>query len=158
MAGRKPTPTKLRMLRGNPGRRPLNEREPKPRADRMPPCPKHLDRIARSEWRRTGRELRKLGLLTVVDRAAFAAYCQSYSTWIQAQEAIAKHGMLVKAPSGYPMVSPYVSIANQALKQMRAFLAEFGMTPSARSRVQVADPEEPDPFAEYLSRRGRRGA
>ena len=51
--GRKPTPTTLKELKGNPGRRPLNEAEPKPAA-RLPSPPAHLSRSARREWRRAG--------------------------------------------------------------------------------------------------------
>src|SRR5690606_26210093 len=104
--GRKPTPTHLKVLRGNPGKRPLpaNEPQPKPKA---PPCPAHLDAEAKREWRRMVKELEPLGLLTKIDRAALAAYCQAWSRWVQAEEMIRKTGMIVKAPNtGFPIQNP----------------------------------------------------
>jgi phage terminase small subunit len=46
-----------------------------------------------------------------------------------------------------------VQVANGALKQMRAFLVEFGLTPASRSRVTVTTPEEKDPYSEFLKQR-----
>ena len=41
MRGRKPTPTRLKLIHGNPGNRPLNPNKPEPRAA-IPTCPSHL--------------------------------------------------------------------------------------------------------------------
>ena len=69
MAGRKPKPTRLKLITGNPGKRRLNEREPKPKAV-VPRCPVELCDAAKKEWRRIGKQLAVLGLLTEIDRAA----------------------------------------------------------------------------------------
>lgn len=137
-AGRKPTPTNLKILYGNPGKRPLNQNEPKPKPV-APTPPKHLNNIAKKEWKRVAKELEPLGLLTTIDMAALAAYCMAYSRWVEAEDMIRQHGMLVKSPNGYPMQSPYLAIANKALDQMKGFLTEFGMTPASRSRISVED-------------------
>lgn len=139
MAGRKPLPTKLKVLRGNPGRRPLNDREPVPE-QAIPECPPELDAVAAAEWARVCPELAAVGVLTRLDRSALAAYCQSWSQWIHAIEKLKTTGPVVKAPSGFPIQNPYFAIANSALKQMKAFLTEFGMTPSSRSRVHAGEP------------------
>lgn len=81
--------------------------------------------------------LDRIGVLTEIDGTALAIYCQAYSTWVEATERIKKTGMIVKAPSGYPIQNPYLAIANKAIDQMKSLLAEFGMTPSSRSRVIV---------------------
>ena len=135
--GPKPVPTHLKILAGNPGHRPLSTNEAKPLPGR-PTCPRHLSPEAKTEWRRMVRELEPLGLLTSLDRAALAAYCQAWARWAEAEEALRRHGMLVKSPSGYPMVSPYLSVANKALNQVRLLLGEFGLSPSSRSRVTAA--------------------
>jgi phage terminase small subunit len=62
------------MLTGNPGKRPLNEDEPRPEAA-IPGCPEELGPVARTEWNRLVGELSALRLLTHLDRAALAAYC-----------------------------------------------------------------------------------
>lgn len=151
VAGRRPTPTALKALSGNPGKRELNKNEPKPAA-RIPPCPKHLNKEAKAEWRRISKELAVLGLLTMVDRAALAAYCQSWARWVAAEEELAKPDvkMVEVTDKGYHHPNPWIGIANQAMKQMRGFLGEFGMTPSSRSKVTVATQSEADPYEEYL--------
>jgi P27 family predicted phage terminase small subunit len=150
MVGRKPKPTALKVLSGNPGKRPLNECEPKPSG--VPDCPEHLDTVAKQEWDRVSAELISIGLLTSVDRAALAAYCAAYSRWVKAEQAIQKHGEVIKTQSGNAIQNPYVGVANRALDLMHKFLSEFGMTPSSRSRLHVnaPTPESDDPYAEFV--------
>ncbi len=146
MDGRKPIPTNLKILAGNPGKRPLNDKEPKPKVE-LPQCPAHLTGEARREWKRIGERLLKHRLVTELDAPALAGYCTAWAIYVAASTKLRKSGGLaltLKAPSGYPMVSPHLAIVNQALKQMRAFLVEFGMTPSSRSRVQAAEPDDED--------------
>jgi P27 family predicted phage terminase small subunit len=152
MRGRKPIPNSLKLLRNNPGRRPINANEPKPEAT-IPPCPPHLDNEAHREWRRMTKRLVVLGLMTQIDRAAMAAYCQAWSRWCDAEVNIRKFGAVVESPNKFPVMSPYLIVANMALKQMRAFLTEFGMTPSSRSRLDVAAPQPKlNPFEEFRHR------
>src|SRR5262249_21622461 len=87
------------------------------------------------------RELKLLGLITTVDRAALAAYCMAWSRWVAAELKVKEFGMVIKSPEkGYPMMSPYLVIANQAMKQLRDYLAEFGMSPASRTRIEVEGP------------------
>ena len=51
MAGRKPKPTAIKKLEGNPGKRKLNTKEPIP-AKGMPNCPEWLMPEAKKEWER----------------------------------------------------------------------------------------------------------
>jgi P27 family predicted phage terminase small subunit len=151
MPGRRPKPTALKELEGNPGKRPLNRSEPKPTG--IPSCPKHLDKGARAEWKRISAELIKLGLLTSVDRAALAAYCAAYSRWAEAELSVQKYGAVIKSPkSGYPIQNPYVGIANTAMDQMRKFMVEFGLTPASRSRLQMTPDAPPgqDAFESFM--------
>jgi P27 family predicted phage terminase small subunit len=137
MRGRKPKPTILKVLDGNPGKRPLNDREPQP-PEGVPDRPDWLDQEAQAEWDRVTAELQLSGLLTLVDRAALAAYCTAWSRWVEAEAMVKKFGMIVKSPAqGFPVKSPYLSIADQALETMRKLMIEFGLTPSSRSRIRV---------------------
>src|SRR3989304_880412 len=95
--------------------------------------------------------LERLGLLTAVDRAVLAGYCQAYARWRQAEEAIEKYGLIGQTLSGYVQQLPYVSIANQALKQMRACAAEFGFSPASRTRIAHPEPKTEDDFEDFLS-------
>jgi P27 family predicted phage terminase small subunit len=98
--------------------------------------------------------LRELGLLTVVDRAALEAYCESYATWRQAQDVLDRNGLTYATPKGEPRRRPEVTIAANALKLLRAFASEFGMTPGARTRVKAPIKEPADPFAEFIKASG----
>jgi P27 family predicted phage terminase small subunit len=143
--GPPPTPTSLRLLRGNPGKRRLNNREPDPPVA-IPSCPKHLSKVAKHEWKRIAKELKAAGIITELDRACLAGYCDAYATWVEACKQLEQFGMVFKAPSGYPIPSPYLAIRDRSLDQMRAFLTEFGMSPSSRSRVKVANPKQQNLF------------
>ena len=72
MRGRKPKPTRLKLLEGNPGKRRINGQEPQPPWT-LPSCPAHLSPSAKAEWKRLAKTLNAVGLLTQVDRAALAA-------------------------------------------------------------------------------------
>ena len=149
--GRKPTPTAIKELEGNPGKRKLNENEPKPEK-KAPSCPKWLDKEARKEWHRLAKKMEAIGILTEVDMAAFAAYCQSYARCKQNEEFITEHGSLVRTPSGYWMAVPQVAMAQQYMKQMGKFATEFGLTPASRSRLIAAagDSKTGDEMEELL--------
>ena len=132
--GRKPKPTAMKELEGNPGKHPLNTSEPKPNK-KAPACPKWLEPEAKKEWRRLAKQMEAIGILTEVDMAAFAGYCQAYARWKGAEEFITRHGDMVRTPNGYLQQVPQVSIAQTNLKIMLKFCEQFGLTPSARSRM-----------------------
>ena len=136
--GRKPKPTALKVLEGNPGGRPLNPNEPKP-AKKAPRCPAWLEDEAKKEWKRMGKTLEQMGLLTEMDMAAFAGYCQAYARWKEAEEFITQHGSILRTKSGYVQPVPQVSIAQTYLKIMNRFAEQFGLTPAARSRIIAED-------------------
>lgn len=145
MRGRRPKPTRLKVLTGNPGKRPLNPDEPRPQVV-IPECPPELGAVARREWDRLSVELASLGLLTNLDRSALAAYCGAYALWAEATEAIHKYGTMVKSPSGYPIQSPYVAIANRQAELMMRIASEFGFTPASRSRISTSSAPAPALF------------
>ena len=151
MRGRKPTPTELKVLRGNPGRRPLNAHEPA-----LPPLssvmvdtapPELTDAVAIREWERLAPMLRQARQITEAERGSLIALCQQWARYLEANGNVAGAGMVIKAPSGYPMPNPYIAIANKALANCTRLWAELGLTPSSRSRVaaspsgQDADPQ-----------------
>ena len=140
--GPKTTPTKLKLLHGNPGRRPLPEDEVEPeQAVKIPRAPSYLDKVAQKEWRNVAKKLHRIGLLTNVDLTALGFYCSQYSIWMDALKQIQKHGVLIKAQSGFPMQSPYLQIVNKSVAIMLKLLTEFGMTPSSRAGLKVESPK-----------------
>lgn len=112
----------------------------------LPAAPAHLTADGLAEWERVAPPLHKIGLLTVVDMAALAAYCQAYGRWVLAERALAMvavdnatGGLLVKSAKGNPMHNPLVTTARVAMNDMLRIAIEFGMTPSARSRIPAGN-------------------
>ena len=136
--GNRPTPSAINKLRGNPGRRGRNKLEPKP-CQGIDTRPAWLNPEAKREWARIVPELELIGLLTKVDRAILAIYCEIWGQFVDA----------VKA--GKPLNVP-------AMAQMRLYAVEMGLTPAARVKLQVEravpPPEDGDPWADYLAKEG----
>ena len=86
-------------------------------------------------------------VLTTIDRAALAAYCQAYGRRVEAEEQMKKTPAMLKTPSGYVQQSPWLSVANKQLEIMRRYMTELGMMPATRSRVaaQIAE-AAPEPI------------
>ena len=152
MRGRKPKPTELKRLEGNPGKRALNAMEPHPPVpESMPRAPLHLSMEARKEWRRISQILWQIGLYTEVDHAMLEMYCAAYGEWIVAKRKInSTGGRVLRAPLGGLYTNPWVHEANGAWERLRKAAAEFGMTPSTRSRVRVATSEKEPTLEEQL--------
>lgn len=151
MRGRKPTPTKLKLLTGNPGKRPINEREPV-HPVKIPAAPAHLDEVAKKEWRRITKRLAAVGLVAEVDLATIAGYCQVWSRWIDAEEKVRQFGLVMKGENGFYQ-SPYLPIANKCLEMLMKYSTLFGFDPSSRSRVKAIPPdaEEDDPLQRLIN-------
>src|SRR5690348_1699990 len=96
-SGRRPLPTAVKKLRGNPGKRALNDKEPAaPSGD--PVMPKGLSAAAAQEWRSIVPELRQLGVLSRIDGKALAAYCHAYARWFQAEREVRRLGLVLREP------------------------------------------------------------
>lgn len=156
MRGRKPTPTALKIMRGNPGKRALPKDEPTPPSGAT--APDWLSPLAAEHWPTIARQLEDAHVLTVIDAPALALYCEAFARWKQASAHVLQHGEVIESPMGVMKQSPHLQIANKAHDQMTKMLIEFGMTPSSRSRVTKAKPSENEnPFAELVKHPGIRG-
>ncbi|MEB8385612.1 phage terminase small subunit P27 family [Rhodobacteraceae bacterium KMM 6894] len=152
--GPKTKPTKLKLLTGTARSHRLNPQEPQPEVAR-PEAPDHLTDAARNEWDRVVVDLVALGILTDLDRGALAVYCQAYGRWRAAETALARmaardtmtDGLIIKTKSGNLIQNPLVGAANKAMADMVRYAAEFGLTPSARTRVTGMSDAGPNPFA-----------
>jgi P27 family predicted phage terminase small subunit len=134
----RPIPTPIRKLRGNPSRRPYNDDEPEVKSGK-PTIPAHVkaDDEAAREWRRVTTTLHEMGVLSTADRAALAAYCIAWSRWVDAETKLRQFGVVIRSPNDYPMPSPYLTIARDALNQMTRMLLEFGLTPASRTKLHT---------------------
>jgi P27 family predicted phage terminase small subunit len=146
MKGRKPTPSHLRLLQGNVQRRPVPMDEPQPLQllDAPPPLA-FIEAYAKEEWERLAPELVRMGLMTLVDSAPFAAYCVAFARWRTAEEALARmadkdpvmRGLIVRSKAGTAMENPLVYTSRRAAQEMLRFASEFGFTPAARARIHT---------------------
>ncbi len=141
MQGRKPKPTRLKVVAGNPGRRTLNKNEPKSTAY-LSAAPDWFDEMQRQKWD-VAIESAPRGLLGTMDREVLVVWvCASvmHRRAMVAQTTLDKGKaapMLTKTPGGMPIQSPYVGIINKQAQIMIKAAAEMGFTPSSRSRLSV---------------------
>ncbi len=157
MAGRRKKPTNIKVLHGTfrKDRNVTSEIQARP-VKKIPPAPSWLDEAGRKEWKRVAKELHSMGLLTILDFTALEAYCVAYSRWQHAEKEIDINGFSYEYTNreGVQMMrkNPAVGIATESMKQMRMWLAEFGMTPSSRSKVSANPQNIEDPMEAFLNR------
>ncbi len=141
--GRRPKPAHLKLIEGNPGKRPIRAGVVIPPTPVVPAPPPHIDDIAKAEWDRIAPGLHALRLLDRVDTASLAAYCTAFSRWVTAENALAEMAkldkttgaLMIRTSNGNAVQNPLVGVANRAMRDMIKYAAEFGMTPSARTRI-----------------------
>jgi P27 family predicted phage terminase small subunit len=137
MSGPPRKPTAWRRMEGNRGKKAWNHAEPVP-PEGVPDCPEHLSEEARAEWHRLVETLVSMGVITIVDRAVLAAYCQAYGRWVEAEQKLQETPLLIKTPSGYVQQSPWLNVANKQMELMGRYMAEIGLTPASRSRIKAS--------------------
>jgi P27 family predicted phage terminase small subunit len=142
LRGRKAKPTARKKLEGNPGKRKLNKREPRPKAS---------ERIAAAEIDRRAHEfiaayapqLQAMGLLTDADQAALELMSVHYSIAWRAAEIVTREGLMLKNAFGWAK-HPLLQVLRDNSTAFKSYAAEFGLTPSSRSRISVPEPLDDD--------------
>lgn len=156
--GKPPTPTAILKLRGS-WRGNRNPDEPQP-DNQTPTCPDWLDDYAKAAWFQIVPRLAGMGIIDSVDEHALVVLCQTWARWKRAEETLMKVGTtyVSKKPDGSVMIRkmPQVGIADGAAHSLARWFQEFGMSPSARSRIRVPDKKEsaPDDLARYFGNAG----
>lgn len=141
--GRKPTPSKIKKLRGNPDHRPRNMDEPEFETA-IPEPPAHLSAAALVEWNRITHELAAKNVITIVDQAIIALYCQAYAQWAYHSDQLEQEEHFLTTPKGYRYMNPQIGLINTLGEKLAKYAAELGITPSSRSRIKVtATPPAP---------------
>lgn len=124
MRGRKPLPTKLHVLNGNPSKKDLPSNEPQPSIGDWTP-PEWLAGEALKAWNRVVPEMVRLEVWTTADRDIVTAYCVVYDEIVRTVQ------------SGEPLKAAIVG-------QLRSLAAELGCTPSSRTRLTVPKTNDND--------------
>lgn len=144
--GPSPKPRALRLLHGDRQDR-INDYEPVPSGEPIAP-PEGISAEVRAVWDFTVHHLAAMGTAAASDRDALRAYCEAVVAHHKASEILAKTAVLIKGIHGNLVRNPALQIQRDAAHTIRAFAQEFGLTPSARTRIEVgADRDEESPFS-----------
>lgn len=136
MRGRKPVPTHLKVIRGNPGKRALNKNEPQPEGDLSAP-PDWMSETQKKGWT-YAIENAPCGLLRKLDRSVLTAWVVAEDLHRRATQQVDKFGIITKAPnSGVPIQSPYLPVVNKQAQIMLKAAEQLGFSPASRSRIQL---------------------
>ena len=150
--GPKPQPTKLRLLRGNPGKRQINKSEPIPPSDDIAP-PDWVSGVARSKWDEVVPKLIGMGVMTNADVDTIARYCTMHEQFVKYLDQV-RRGLDVlvirddKGKVKYMQSTPAATMMTKLAASMLRIEQEFGLTPSARSGIvakkQTSEEDERD--------------
>ena len=152
MPGPAPQPTALKILRGNPGRRPLNKREPQPEL-RPPECPDYIlaDPVALKYWEHYLPILQGMRVITVADETVLASLCITHSNLIANLQKVSElnangpsgiAGIVIATKNGYLAPNQLYTNVQSAMEQELKFCRELGLTPSARTRINTVSEKE----------------
>ena len=144
MKGRKPLPTNLKLLMGNPGKQKLPKGEPEPDSN-IPAPPSVLNDYALEEWNRVTPVLLALGLISDLTVPAVIAYCDAYSDWRTATEELnrirkEKSGLatlIQQTSNGNIIPNQLKLVAKAARADMIRYATEFGGTEIAKIRLAI---------------------
>ena len=140
------TPTKILKLRGT-DRADRQVNEPIP-PEEAPECPDWLMLEAKRVWDQIVPRLRKMGLATIIDSNALMRYCVALVRWRKAVKFIEENGEAYPLKDKHGKVTylqqfPQVSIAHKLSLELLRLEQQFGMTPSARSTIDVGTAVKP---------------
>lgn len=138
-AGRKPVPTALRELHGNPGRRPMPVDEPEGVGDIWAP-PTYMDERQRLQWDYAVAHAPP-GLLTGTDREILAIWVNACVEYARAVEQVRSMGQVVKTKDGNAIQNPFMGIMNRQAMVMLKAGSEMGFSPAARASLGAHAPE-----------------
>lgn len=153
--GRKPKPTHLKLVTGNPGKRALPQNEPKPTRER-PNKPADMNGTASKIWDIVAEECFAMGVLTTADGPALRMLCEAWARFFEARRQINQFGSMTYETEGVAgmqiKLHPAVGIQERAERTIRSWFSEFGLTPAARSRVEKAlDDGEEDEIESFFA-------
>src|SRR5690606_4327563 len=152
MAGRKPLPTHLKLVKGTARPHRLNKAEPKP-VVATPEPPDHLDEAAKLKFTEMAELLARHGVMTELDTHALARYVVIWRRWPEAEQEVKRRGPVVTTSNDARSQTPRWAVASKCLAQRAQSEAEFGLTRASRSRTRMAEPAETsDPFEAFLTR------
>lgn len=151
--GRPAVPTAIKLVRGNPGQRAINESEPRPPAANLS-SPPSLEGVAKEKWDEIVPLLHSMGVFTAADKNTIERYCQIFEQWVEVRKHVKENGMTQLTQTGYSQLTAEGSLFRSLPADLLKIEREFGMTASARSSMKVGNAEtKEDPLEAYLKKR-----
>lgn len=153
--GPKPEPTVLKIAKGNPGKRAINKREPKPPSDGIEP-PEYLAGKSLEKWHEVVPQLKMMGVMTDADVEVIARYCTMHEQWLKYLDQVRRglDVLVIRDESGkvkYMQSTPAATMLMKLATSMLRIEQEFGLTPSARTGIVAqTNDQEDDPLARFL--------
>lgn len=132
--GPAPIPTHLKLVRGTARPDRINKKEPKPKLS-TPKVPSWLTKDQKVIWKRTASQLKNMGLLFESDQDLLAAYAIAVDNYIKSSKIIELEGLLIEGRRDGQVTNPAVRVQRDSAQLMRQLGAEFGLTPSSRTRI-----------------------
>ena len=156
--GRPAVPTQLKILRGNPGKRRIKAEEPVPPSDGIE-MPAYLGEVAQRRWSVMLPLLQAVRVMTRADIEALARYCDTYEWWLATRAKLKADGdtypiLNDKGEVKYVAQRPEVSIAHKLAAQLHALEADFGLTPSSRTKLATQVEVKKDALEEFFAAHG----
>jgi len=110
----------------------------------LPEPPADLSGEARAEWDRVAPELARMGVLSLIDRAALLVYCNAWSAYTVAVETLRTAGPVLKGKDGQLVKNPAAQLVRDQADLMLKYGSRFGLNPSDRARLSVEPDDNPD--------------
>lgn len=144
--GRKPKPRALKIVEGNPSKRPIEDEVNFTRGE--PAKPEDLSEDASWLWDQIIEQMRGVGLLKPLDAPSLEILCETYARWKEAAKMRKEKSILSNNSQGL-VSAPWIGIEERAGKEFRAWCAEYGLTPAAERNLapDEAQGELGNPFA-----------
>jgi P27 family predicted phage terminase small subunit len=151
MAGRKPIPDRIKLVKGTAKKHRMNADAPVPNAG-IPAPPEWLSDRAIEIFSRLTVILGGMGVASPDDEAALAILASRMEEIELCTAFIEDNGRTYERrdETGALIMArarPEVGMRSEAMRHAQSLLSEFGLTPSARSKVSVGQSTEANPFA-----------
>ena len=141
--------TELKVLKGTFRKHREGAGGPLCECNEIPLPPDFLSEEALKEWNRIAPKLYEAGLLTSMDRTAFAIYCQAYGRYRQALSEMQGQELVISTKAGNQVRNPLLRIADQAAELLLKVAKQFGMTPASRSKVSAKQKKTKDQWENF---------
>lgn len=147
MRGRRPTPTALKLLSGNPRR--INKQEPT--SPGVPECPDWMSKEAQAVWYEKVKQLTAMGVLGEIDGGMLTRYCVLWVRWVQVEKQLETDGWFIQSRRAKRKVTnPLVAISAELDRRLMRIETEFGMSPGSRPSLKTMPGKDSNPAETFM--------